>query len=176
MTQPTDWSIIRAAAEILWLPLLIAALTAAVTWLIWYYTGVPCTPEAAVLHHCNPARITHYINVEIFVRCVTLGSLTGTLIGGGVNYIVISRERAARIAAETMLVEERKRTDEERTRVDEERARTDEERTRVDQLVQQFAENQRHAAENQQAILSTLAELTAELIELRRQHNGENGS
>ena len=162
MTQPADWSIIRAAAEILWLPLLIAALTAAVTWLIWYYTGVPCTPEAAVLHHCNPARITHYINVEIFVRCVTLGSLTGTLIGGGVNYIVISRERAARIAAETMLVEERKRTDEERTR--------------VDQLVQQFAENQRHAAENQQAILSTLAELTAELIELRRQHNGENGS
>ena len=169
MTQPADWSIIRAAAEILWLPLLIAALTAAVTWLIWYYTGVPCTPEAAVLHHCNPARITHYINVEIFVRCVTLGSLTGTLIGGGVNYIVISRERAARIAAETMLVEERKRTDEERKRVDEER-------TRVDQLVQQFAENQRHAAENQQAILSTLAELTAELIELRRQHNGENGS
>ncbi len=169
MTQPADWSIIRAAAEILWLPLLIAALTAAVTWLIWYYTGVPCTPEAAVLHHCNPARITHYINVEIFVRCVTLGSLTGTLIGGGVNYIVISRERAARIAAETMLVEERKRTEEERTR--------------VDQLVQQFAdtqrqavENQRHAAENQQAILSTLADLTAELIELRRQRNGENGS
>ena len=169
MTQLADWSIIRAAAEILWLPLLIAALTAAVTWLIWYYTGVPCTPEAAVLHHCNPARITHYINVEIFVRCVTLGSLTGTLIGGGVNYIVISRERAARIAAETMLVEERKRTDEERKR--------------VDQLVQQFAdtqrqavENERQAAENQQAILSTLAELTAELIELRRQHNGENGS
>ena len=169
MTQPADWSIIRAAAEILWLPLLIAALTAAVTWLIWYYTGVPCTPEAAVLHHCNPARITHYINVEIFVRCVTLGSLTGTLIGGGVNYIVISRERAARIAAETMLVEERKRTEEERKR--------------VDQLVQQFAdtqrqtvENQRHAAENQQAILSTLADLTAELIELRRQRNGENGS
>ena len=169
MTQPADWSIIRAAAEILWLPLLIAALTAAVTWLIWYYTGVPCTPEAAVLHHCNPARITHYINVEIFVRCVTLGSLTGTLIGGGVNYIVISRERAARIAAETMLVEERKRTEEERKRADEER-------TRVDQLVQQFAENQRHADENQQAILSTLADLTAELIELRRQRNGENGS
>ena len=78
------------------------------------------------------------------------------------NYIVISRERAARIAAETMLVEERKR---------------------VDQLVQQFAEtqrqaveNERQAAENQQAILSTLADLTAELIELRRQRNGENGS
>ena len=111
MTQPADYSIIRAAAEILWLPLLIASLTAAVTWLIWYYTGVPCTPESAVLHHCNPARIAHYINVEIFARCVTLGSLTGTLIGGGVNYIVISRERAARIAAETMLVEERKRVD-----------------------------------------------------------------
>ena len=92
------------------------------------------------------------------------------------NYIVISRERAARIAAETMLVEERKRADEERKR-------TEEERKRVDQLVQQFAdtqrqavENQRHAAENQQAILSTLADLTAELIELRRQRNGENGS
>ena len=164
----------RDLMEILWLPLVIGVAAAAVTWLIWYYTVVPCPPEAAALHHCNPHRIARYVNVEIWARCLTLGTLTGGLIGGGVNYAMFSRERAARIAAETIAAEankradeERKRVDEERNRVDEERNRVDEERKRADQLVVQFTETQ-------QAMLSAITALTAEVAELRHQRNGEN--
>ena len=145
----------RDLTEILWLPLLIGMVTAAATWLIWYYTATPCLPEAALLHYCNPARIARYVNVEIWARCLTLGTLAGGLIGGGVNYTMFSRERAARIAAETIAAEERKRTEEERKR--------------VDQLIVQFAETQ-------QAMLSAITALTEEVAELRRQRaNGANG-
>ena len=145
----------RDLAEILWLPLAIGIITAAATWLIWYYTAVPCSPEPAALYHCNPARIARYVNVEIWARCLTLATLTGGLIGGGVNYAMFSRERAARIAAETIAAEANKRADEERKR--------------VDQLVIQFGETQ-------QAMLTAITALTAEVAELRRQRNGENGA
>ena len=135
MTDESPLSVLWDLAEILWLPLLIGTVTAAATWLIWYYTATPCLPEAALSHYCNPARIARYVNVEIWARCLTLGTLAGGLIGGGVNYAMFSRERAARIAAETIAAEERKRTDEERKR--------------VDQLIVQFGETQ-------QAMLSAI--------------------
>ena len=144
--------------EILWLPLVIGLVTAAVTWSIWYYTNVPCPAESAALHYCNPARLARYIDVEIWARCLTLGTLAGGLIGGGVNYAMFSRERAARIAAETIAAEERKLREEER------RMR-EEDRQRIDQLVIQFGETQ-------QAMLSAITALTAEVSELRRQRNG----
>ena len=166
---------LRDVAEILWLPLAIG-IAAAATWLIWYYTAVPCTPEVAALHNCNPARIARYVNVEIWARCLTLATLTGGLIGGGVNYAMFSRERAARIAAETIAAEANKRADEERKRVDEERKRADEARERADeerllivQMVGQFGETQ-------QAMLTAITALTAEVAELRRQRNGESGA
>ena len=160
--------------EILWLPLVIGLVTAAVTWSIWYYTNVPCPAESAALHYCNPARLARYIDVEIWARCLTLGTLAGGLIGGGVNYAMFSRERAARIAAETIAAEERKLREEERRMREEERRMREEERRlheedrqRIDQLVIQFGETQ-------QAMLSAITALTAEVSELRRQRNGEN--
>lgn len=180
----------RDLAEILWLPLAIGLIAAAATWVIWYYTAAPCSPEAAALYHCNPSRIARYVNVDIWARCLTLGTLTGGLIGGGVNYAMFSRERAARIAAEIIAEEERKRADEERKRVDEERKLREEDRKRIDQLVEQLsengrqtaemqrqaAENQRQASEAQQAMLTAITALTVEVTELRRQRNGENGA
>ena len=154
------------------LPLILAATAAAATWLIWYYTRVPCPPEAAVLHHCNPASIARYVNVEIWAWCLTLGALIGGIVGGGVNYTMFSRERAARIAAEALAAEERKLREEERQHWEEERAA---ERQRVDQLVQQVAETQQQVVETQRAMLSVITELTAEVSELRRQRNGDNG-
>jgi len=149
-------------AEILWLPALIGMVAAAVTWLIWYYTSVPCTPEATVLHHCNPARIARYVSVDIWAKCLTLGTLTGGLIGGGVNYAMFSRERAARIAAEIMAAEANKRADEERKL-------REEDRKRIDQLIVQFGETQ-------QAMMSAITALTSEVAEMRRQRtNGSNG-
>ena len=162
MTGESPLLTFRDLAEILWLPLLIGLAAAAATWLIWYYTNAPCTSEAAALHHCNPARIARYVNVDIWARCLTLGTLTGGLIGGGVNYAMFSRERAARIAAETMAAEERKRAAEERKRAAEERRR-------VDQLIVQFGETQ-------QAMMSAITALTSEVAELRRQRaNGASG-
>ena len=156
-------------AEVLWLPFLIGLIAAGVTWLIWYYTSIPCAPEFAALHHCNPARVARYINVEIWARCLTLGTLTGGLIGGGANYAMFSRERAARIAAETIAAEERKLREEERKLREEERRLREEDRQRIDQLVVQFGETQ-------QAMLSAITALTAEVSELRRQRNGENST
>ena len=177
---------LRDLLEILWLPLIVGAITAAVTWLIWYYTSAPCSSQAAVLHHCNPAPIARYVNAEIWTLCLTLGALVGGIVGGGVNYAMFSRERAARIAAETLAAEERRlREEERRLREEERRLREEErrdreeeriaERQRIDQLVAQIAENQRYVVETQQAMLSIITELTAELAQLRRQRNGGNG-
>lgn len=77
MTDESPLSVLWDLAEILWLPLLIGTVTAAATWLIWYYTATPCLPEAALSHYCNPARIARYVNVEIWARCLTLGTLAG---------------------------------------------------------------------------------------------------
>lgn len=161
MTEESPIVASRDLVEILWLPSLVGLVAAGVTWLIWYYTSVPCAPELAASHYCNPAPVAKYVNVEIWARCLTLGTLTGGIIGGGVNYAMFSRERAARIAAETIAAEERKLREEER------RLR-EEDRQRIDQLVVQFGETQ-------QAMLSAITALTAEVSELRRQRNGENG-
>ena len=161
MTDESPPSVLQDMAEILWLPLLVGLIVAGVTWLIWYYTSIPCAPELAPSHYCNPAPVAKYINVEIWARCLTLGALTGGIIGGGVNYAMFSRERAARIAAETIAAEERKLREEERKL-------REEDRQRIDQLVVQFGETQ-------QAMLSAITALTAEVSELRRQRNGENG-
>ena len=162
----------RDFAELLWLPLLIGGTTAAATWLIWYYTSVPCPPAAAMLHNCNPSLLAKYINVDIWARCLTLGVLAGGLIGGGVNYAMFSRERAARIAAETMLAEERKHSEEERRRSEEERRLREEDRKRIDQLVETQQSIIQQLVENQQAVTSALTALTDELSEMRRQRNG----
>ena len=161
MTDESPPSVLQDMVEILWLPLLVGLIVAGVTWLIWYYTSIPCAPELATSHYCNPAPVAKYINVEIWARCLTLGALTGGIIGGGVNYAMFSRERAARIAAETIAAEERKLREEERKL-------REEDRQRIDQLVVQFGETQ-------QAMLSAITALTAEVSELRRQRNGENG-
>ena len=175
MSEESPLVTLRDLAEILWLPLLVGLVVAGVTWLIWYYTSIPCAPELATSHYCNPAPVAKYIDVEIWARCLTLGTLTGGIIGGGVNYAMFSRERAARIAAETIAAEERKLREEERKLREEERKLREEERKlreedrqRIDQLVVQFGETQ-------QAMLSAITALTAEVSELRRLRNGENG-
>ncbi len=180
MPDLSAWSTAWDAVELLWLPLLVGVATAAATWLIWYYTAVPCTPEAAAKHTCNPALAARYINLEIWAKCITLPLLTGGLGGGGLDIVVFSRERAGRIAAEMVIEEERKRFDEERAA---DRKRFDEERNHLMRVIesqnallhQQAAETHRRNMDGQQAILDTLAALTAELTELRRQRNGENG-
>ncbi len=181
----------RPSARDVWelarLPALFAVLTAAITWLIWYYTNTPCTPELAARTDCNPAEIAKYINVDVFGRIVTYSAITAAA-GGVWNYNMFTRMRA-QIAAEKQradaavqqLTEQRWQVEEERRQVEEQRrqereslmAALAEERRRSDEARQQM---QRQAAENQQAFMAALSEITGQMAQLMQQRSGNGGS
>jgi len=167
-----DRSGFKDIAEVLWLPALCVIATATLSWLIWYHTSVPCTADLSRFTGCSPAPLARYITIDIFGRILTYSALTGA--GGGVwNWNMISKERAARRAAENRaaeaelaLAEERKRADEERQHADEERQRANERRQRA------YADQQAIWAslnEEKQALLAVLAEERRQAAEERRQ-------
>ena len=138
-----DRSGFKDIAEVLWLPALCVIVTATLFWLIWYHTSVPCTADLSRFTGCSPAPLARYITIDIFGRILTYSALTGA--GGGVwNWNMISKERAARRAAENRVAEVERALAEERKRADEERQHADEERQR--------------AYADQQALLAALAE------------------
>ena len=131
--------------EIIWLPALGAIATAAITWLIWYYSTAPCTPELAQIACCNPAPLARYINVELFGRMLTYGAI----VAGGLGfwrYDMIKRERAARIAAENRSIEIQKQAAVDRQQADAERQT----------LMATLAEERQQAAAERQTFLATL--------------------
>ena len=134
--------------EVARLPGLFAIVTAATTWLIWYYTSMPCTAELSASIGCNPATVARYIDVDIFGRMLTYSAITAAA-GGVWNYNMFTKMRAV-IAAET------KRADEAEQRLAEYRQQVEEER------------RQEH-----RAFMAALTELTAELAHLRQQRNGD---
>ena len=149
--------------------------TAATVWVIWYYTKISCTPANALDYQCNPSAIARYIDAEILGRCITLGAIVATLVGG-LNIYMFVKEREARIAAENRLAEERQSKDElleewraERQQWQEQLA---EERRRADEHA---AEQRRVADANQQVLLTTIADLTERITELAARNHG-NGS
>ena len=189
--------------EVVWLPALLALITAASTWFIWYYTHTLCTPEIAALTGCNMGAVAEYVNVDVFGRMLTYGGLVGG-IGGFWRYDMIKKERAARIAAQNQLAELQKQWQEERQgfmeerqgfmeerqelmeelaearrlaneRAAEERQQAAEERHQAAEERQQAAEDRQQAAEDRSIFLSALSELTAEIAYLRQQRNG-NGN
>ncbi len=152
--SPTFWDVV----EILRMPLLSAVATAAVTWLIWYYTSTPCTSEVARLTGCNPAAISRYIDVEIFGRMLTYSVLVGG-IGGLWKYDMIRKERAARIAAQNQLVELQKQWQEERQ-----------------SFLATLAEERELAARERQELIATIAGLVSQVDRLVQHQNGNHGS
>ena len=187
----TERGAVADIIEVVWLPALLALITAASTWLIWYYTHTVCTPEVAALTGCNPGSVARYVNVDVFGRMLTYGGLVGG-IGGFWRYDMIKKERAARIAAQNQAVELRKQLQEERVenaaRREEERLRREEEQQlreeerqrREEERQRQWAEERQfmmqQAAEDRRAFLSVLTELTAEIAHLRQQRNGNGQS
>ena len=184
--------------EVVWLPALLALVTAASTWLVWYYTHTVCTPEVAALTGCNAGPVAKYVNVDVFGRMLTYGGLVGGL-GGFWRYDMIKKERAARIAAQNQLAELQRKWQEERQQeheafmatmeelrrnsaeereraaqqAAEERERAAEERERVAQNAAEERERAaQQAAEERQAFLTVLMELSAEIAHLRQQRNG----
>ena len=184
--------------ELLRLPALFAALTAVVTWLIWYYTSTSCTPELVTVIGCNPTTIARYINVEVYGKMLTLSALTGAA-GGVWNYDMFTKMRAA-IAAERaradeavkQLAEYRQQAEDERRLRDEERRREDEERRQHSEeerrqrdeerrqeretFMAMLAEERRRSDENQQACMAGLSEITAQMARLAERQNGNGHS
>ena len=166
-------------------PGLFAIVTAAITWVIWYYTNTPCTAELSASIGCNPATIARYIDVDIFGRMLTYSAITAAA-GGVWNYNMFTKMRAV-IAAETKraneaeqrLAEYRQQVEEERRQAMEERQRQADERQRqADERQRRWEEDFRRSAEERQqehqAFMAALTELTAEIAHLRRQRNGGN--
>ena len=159
-------SSVADVVEVAWLPAAPALVTAAATWIVWYYTHTVCTFEVSALTGCNVGSVAKFINVDVFGRMLTYGGLVGG-IGGFWRYDMIRKERAARIAAQTQAAELRKQLEEVRAK---NAADREEERKRA---AQQAAEDRQQAAEDRQAFLSALSELTAEIAHLREQRNGD---
>ena len=149
-----DRSGFKDIAEVLWLPALCVIVTATLSWLIWYHTSVPCSADLSRFTGCSPAPLARYITIDIFGRIITYSALTGA--GGGVwNWNMISKERAARRAAENRAAEVERALAEERKRADEERQLAYEQRQRA------YADQQALWAslnEEKQALLAALAE------------------
>ena len=151
------WDLFGYDAEFWRGPLLLGAVLALLTWLVWYFTKVPCTADNALKGLCNPGIVASFINVDIMSRC-TAAWLGATTLTGGINAIMLNRERQRTEEAQQQLVEERKRFDEERQRHDE----------RIETLISE-------QREERQAMLATIAELTGVIAELRRQ-NGDGAA
>lgn len=165
---------IRDIWEVARLPTLFAIVTAAATWIIWYYTNTPCTLELAARSSCNPAEIARYVNVDIFGRMLTYSAIVAAA-GGVWNYNMFTRMRA-QIAAE------RQRADEAIKQLAEYRQQTEEERRRERQAFfealaeerQWIAEERQRSDENQQAFMAALSDITSQMAQLMQQRNGNN--
>ena len=76
----------------LWAPLLLGALTAAATWLVWRYTVLPCTRENAIVLKRQPGLLARYISTTVLHHCV-LHSSIAIAITGGSDLMLFLRER-----------------------------------------------------------------------------------
>ncbi len=125
-------SALQDLREIATIPAVAALVALALTWLVWYFTGNRCTEELAALSGCNPSSIATFITPALLKDLLTNSAIAAT--GGGVwSYVMITRERRAREAAEKALAEARQREEAALARVEEERRRVEEERRRADE-------------------------------------------
>ena len=149
--------------EIAGLPVAAALAALAATWVVWYFTGTRCSEVLAIDTGCNASAAAVFVNPAMLKDLVTNSAIAAT--GGGVwSYIMITRERRAREAAERALAEERQRGEEDRRRAEE---RAEEDRRRAEER----AEEDRRRAEQERS------RLLAEIDRLTRQLDGQqNGS
>ena len=95
--------IIRTAALFLWAPATAGTLASVVTWLVWFYTALPCTEETALTLLCQPTPLARYVSSAVLNDCFIHSGVAITIMGG----------------SDLMLfIRERRRTQEERQRAD----------------------------------------------------------
>ena len=85
--------------EIATLPVAAGLAALAITWVVWYFTGNRCSEELAAATGCNASAAAAFINPALLKDILTNSAIAAT--GGGIwSYIMITRERRAREAAE----------------------------------------------------------------------------
>ena len=142
--------------EIASLPIAAALAALAVTWVIWYFTGNSCSEELAAATGCNASAAAAFINPALLKDILTNSAIAAT--GGGVwSYIMITRERRAREAAEQAKEVAEQALAYERQRAEE---RVEEERRRAEERVQ---EERRRAEEDRNRLLAEIERLTRRL-------------
>ena len=148
--------------EIATLPVAAALAALALTWLVWYFTGDRCTEDLATTTGCNTSSIATFITPALLKDMLTNSAIAAT--GGGVwSYVMITRERRAREAAEKALAEERQHKEEALARVAEERQRAAEERRRADEERWRAEEGRRRADEDRARLLAEIERLSRQL-------------
>lgn len=173
----------RTLALALWAPALAGALATAITWLVWFYTAMPCTPENAVALMCRPGLMSRYITAAVLHYCIIHAGIAITVTGGS-DIMLFLRERMRNErerqhndqmiefikSALEQAAEERHQAAEELRRAAEEH-RQSEERAAEErrQSEERAAEERRQAAEERQAFLDALNRLTDAIIQ-----NGRN--
>ena len=94
-----DISAFQDFREIATLPVAAGLAALAVTWVVWYFTGNRCSEELATATGCNASAAASFINPALLKDILTNSAIAAT--GGGIwSYIMITRERRAREAAE----------------------------------------------------------------------------
>ena len=180
------WNLFGYDADFWRGPMLLGGALAAVTWTVWYFTKTPCLGDNAASGLCNNSLLAAYINVDIMSRC-TAAWLGATTLTGGINAIMLERERQRTNEAQQQLVEERKRFDEERQRnneerqqerqrYEEERKRFDEERQRTDEERQRYEERIEALINENRVERQQLMTMVAEFMAAQRQQNGGNSN
>ena len=133
----------------LWAPALAGTLATAATWLVWYYTALPCTLENAVELKCHPSVMARYISTSILHHCVIHASIAITIIGGS-DLMLFLRERHRNNRMMEMMKTFMEDAAEQRSQEAEQRREAD----------ARAAEERRQAAVERQAFLEALNRLT----------------
>ena len=140
----------RTLALALWAPAVAGTLATAVTWLVWYYTTMPCTPENAVALMCRPGPLARYLSATVLNDCIIHGGIAVTITGGS-DIMLFIRERQRN-------QQERQRNEQERERSEQERQRTEQERQRGDRMLEILKETIDQAAEERRQAEARAAE------------------
>ena len=143
---------IRTLALALWAPGLAGALATATTWLAWFYTALPCTPENAAELMCRPGLMARYLSTTVLHHCMIHAGIAITVTGGS-DIMLFLRERQRN-------EQERQRNEQERQRNEQERQRSDQMLELIKSALEQAAKERRQAAEERQAFLEALNRLT----------------
>ena len=90
-----------------WLPALAGSVMAAITWLVWFYSGAPASAfggDGAML--CRPGPLAPYLNLEILHYCYVHATVASTLTGGS-DFMLFIRESRRNQRAEKASEERR---------------------------------------------------------------------